>query len=405
MPRAPRETAADEVAQHRAAASAFGPPLPPEVIAAQLGTGPGAEPMENAAKSTMSFGSAIWTVVDGIQTVANLGFTVWMLSDAVQQLKESALNFIFMLTMNTQMLMDGARRMQEQVAAFRTARASIAPLEEVEANRTELATLEATNYYGQNDEAIDAVQRQYQEMSDQNNLARDRYIAETSFNTEGFGEPEAVPSLVNLPSGGPPEPDAALQPSAPTPPVPSGGGGGGANGGVTAEGELAGLSSLGSGGGSGSGSELPRTEGEGSGAVVAGGPELGVAGGLAPVNFGDPLGVTPSSGPILGPRVSSTGADSLVSKTGATFVPSGWNARPVLSQSFEPARLPTATGAPAAGAPTGMMTAPTPRGPIGPRAGADGGDLARPKPPPSNGSQSGGWSENGRRRRGSSTQT
>ncbi len=145
--------------------------LPPEIISAQMYSGPGSGPMLAAATAwdglaaelqaaADSYGSAIsgltgesWTGPSSVaMTAAATPFVAWM-ATASAQAKEAAL------------------QARAAASAYETAFAATVPPPAIAANRTQLASLVATNVLGQNTAAIAVTEAQYRAMWAQDSAA------------------------------------------------------------------------------------------------------------------------------------------------------------------------------------------------------------------------------------------
>jgi PPE-repeat protein len=137
--------------------------FPPEFNSARMYSGPGSGPMLAAASAwdalaaelhsgASSYGSVISELTDewqgpssALMADAATPYVAW-LSDVAGQAEQTAM------------------QAREAAGAYQVALASMVPLPEIAANRTQLAALVATNILGQNTPAIAAAEAQYGEM-------------------------------------------------------------------------------------------------------------------------------------------------------------------------------------------------------------------------------------------------
>jgi PPE-repeat protein len=158
--------------------------LPPEINSARMYAGPGPESMLAAAaawkglagelhSAAASYGSAISELTSGpwvgpsstAMEAAAEPYVTWMRATAGQA--ELA-----------------ATKAQAAAGAYETAFAMMVPLPVIAANRTQLASLTATNLFGQNTPAISATEAQYGEMWAQDAAAMYGYAANSAAATQ-----------------------------------------------------------------------------------------------------------------------------------------------------------------------------------------------------------------------------
>ena len=174
--------------------------FPPEFNSGRMYTGPGSGSMRTAAaawdglatelqSTAASYSSVISTLTSGgwsgpssLGMVAAVApYLTWMQGTAAQAAEAAA---------------------QATVAAtaYETAFAAHVPPEEIAANRSQLASLVATNTFGQNTPAIAATEVQYAEMWAQDAVAMDSYVGSSAAASQvtPFTEPPQITSASGL---------------------------------------------------------------------------------------------------------------------------------------------------------------------------------------------------------------
>jgi PPE-repeat protein len=154
--------------------------FPPEINSGRMYTGPGSGPMLAAAaawdglatelqSTAASYSSVISTLTSGpwvgpsslSMAAAVAPYLTWMQGTAAQAA-------------------EAATQATAAASAYETAFAAHVPPVEIAANRTQLASLVATNIFGQNTPAIAATEVQYGEMWAQDALAMDSYAGSSA---------------------------------------------------------------------------------------------------------------------------------------------------------------------------------------------------------------------------------
>jgi PPE-repeat protein len=171
--------------------------LPPEINSARIYTGPGSESMQAAAtawnglaaelrSAASSYGSVISQLTDESWTgpasaamaAAAAPYVAWINSTAVEAEQT-------------------AGQARAAAAAYQAAFAMTVPLPTIAANRTQLASLVATNTFGQNTPAIAVTETQYGEMWAQDAAAMYGYAANSAAASQVTPFTEA-PQTTNL---------------------------------------------------------------------------------------------------------------------------------------------------------------------------------------------------------------
>src|SRR5271166_67961 len=150
--------------------------VPPEVIAALIHAGPGAESLIEASTAWQRLGTNLE------ESAAINGAALSSLTEAWQGPSSSAMSqavqpYLTWLRTTAQQAQQMATSAQSAAAAFSSVHAGVVPVTQVSANRTRLARLLATNTFGINLPAIAQTEDQYQGMWANNSAAMSRYQA------------------------------------------------------------------------------------------------------------------------------------------------------------------------------------------------------------------------------------
>ncbi|MEB3050107.1 PPE family protein [Mycolicibacter sp. MYC123] len=151
--------------------------LPPEVNSGRMYTGPGAAPMLAAAAAWDVLAAELESAAAGwADVIAGLTGHAWSGSSAVAMVA-AATPYATWLQAGAAKAEQTAAQAKTVAAAFEAAFGATVPPAEVAANRTLLATLVATNFFGQNTPAIAATEAHYAEMWAQDAVAMYGYAA------------------------------------------------------------------------------------------------------------------------------------------------------------------------------------------------------------------------------------
>lgn len=173
--------------------------FPPEVNSGRMYTGPGAGPLLDAAAAWDGLATELQSTAASYESViAGLTSGPWVGPSSVA-MAAAAAPYVTWMSATAAQAAQAATQANAAAAAYETAFASHVPPVEIAANRTQLASLVATNLFGQNTAAIAATEAQYSEMWAQDALAMDSYAgsAAAASQVTPFTEP---PQIVN--SGG-----------------------------------------------------------------------------------------------------------------------------------------------------------------------------------------------------------
>lgn len=151
--------------------------LPPEVNSGRMYTGPGAAPMLAASAAWDALAADLESAAAGYsEVIASLIGHAWS-GSASAAMATAAAPYVAWLQAAAANAEQTAVQGKTVAAAFEAAFAATVPPAEVAANRALLATLVATNFFGQNTPAIAATEVHYAEMWAQDTVAMYAYAA------------------------------------------------------------------------------------------------------------------------------------------------------------------------------------------------------------------------------------
>lgn len=154
--------------------------LPPEVNSARMYAGPGAGPLLVSAAAWDALGAELESFATGYSaTLAEIQGQRWS-GAASDAMAAAAAPYVQWVTTTASQAEDAAGRARAAAAAYEAAFAATVPPAVVTANRTLLAVLLATNFFGQNTSAIAATEAEYAEMWAQDAAAMYVYGASAS---------------------------------------------------------------------------------------------------------------------------------------------------------------------------------------------------------------------------------
>jgi PPE-repeat protein len=138
--------------------------LPPEINSARMYSGPGSGPMLAAAAAWTTMAAEMRSAAAGYgSVVSELTSEGWFGPSSMSMSVAAAPYLAWLSTTATQAEQAGTQA-NAAAAAYESAFAMTVPPPVIAANRTQLATLVATNIFGQNTPAIAATEAQYAEM-------------------------------------------------------------------------------------------------------------------------------------------------------------------------------------------------------------------------------------------------
>ncbi|OBJ61659.1 PPE family protein [Mycobacterium sp. 1423905.2] len=170
--------------------------FPPEINSGRMYTGPGSGPMLAAAAAWNGLAVELQSTAASYSSViAALTAGPWV-GPSAMAMTAAAAPYVAWLSDTAAQAAQAASQATAAAAAYETAFAAHVPPEEIAANRSQLASLVATNLFGQNTAAIAATEAQYGEMWAQDAVAMDTYAGSSAAASEvtPFTEP---PQMVN----------------------------------------------------------------------------------------------------------------------------------------------------------------------------------------------------------------
>jgi PPE-repeat protein len=138
--------------------------LPPEINSGRIYTGPGSVSLLAAAGSWDSLAAELTTTAETYQSVVSGLTTLNWHGPASEAMAATAAPYLGWLYTTAEQTKQTAMQARAAAAAFEQAFAMTVPPPVIAANRTQLASLIATNFFGQNTAAIAATEAEYAEM-------------------------------------------------------------------------------------------------------------------------------------------------------------------------------------------------------------------------------------------------
>lgn len=138
--------------------------LPPEINSGLIYSGPGAGSLRAAATTWDQLAAELQSSAEKYRTVLSDLTSVHWHGPASAAMTAAATPYVNWLTTSAAQASQTATQAWSAVAAFEQARAMTVPPPVVSANRTQMASLTATNFFGQNTPAITATEAAYAEM-------------------------------------------------------------------------------------------------------------------------------------------------------------------------------------------------------------------------------------------------
>jgi PPE-repeat protein len=152
---------------------------PPEINSGRMYSGPGSGPMLAAAQAWVALADELYTAAGGYQSAVSELAQDWSGPSSVS-MSAAAASFVEWLTATAAQAEESATQANAAAAGYEAAFAMTVPPPLIAANRTLLATLVATNFFGQNTPAIAATEIQYAEMWVQDAVAMYGYAASSA---------------------------------------------------------------------------------------------------------------------------------------------------------------------------------------------------------------------------------
>ena len=154
--------------------------LPPEINSGRMYGGPGSGPMLAAAAGWDGLAAEMTTAAAGYGSViTELTSSPWI-GPASQSMVAAAAPYVAWMTATADRAEQAAMQARAAAAAYDAAFAMTVPPPVIAANRALLATLIATNFFGQNLPAIAATEAHYAEMWAQDAVAMYGYAASST---------------------------------------------------------------------------------------------------------------------------------------------------------------------------------------------------------------------------------
>jgi PPE-repeat protein len=154
--------------------------LPPEINSARMYTGPGSGPLLAAAGSWDSLAAELDITAQTDESVLSGLTSLHWRGPAADSMSAAAAPYMGWLHITAEQTKQTAMQARAAAAAYELAYAMTVPPLAVTANRTQLALLIATNFFGQNAAAIAATEAQYAEYWAQDAAAMSGYAANSA---------------------------------------------------------------------------------------------------------------------------------------------------------------------------------------------------------------------------------
>ncbi|ORW91008.1 hypothetical protein AWB92_19330 [Mycobacterium sp. IEC1808] len=154
--------------------------LPPEINSGRMYAGPGAESIMVAATAWDELASELSTAASGYDSVINDLISAPWVGPSSTAMLNAVVPYVSWLSTAAGLAEDSASQARAAAGAFEEAFALTVPPPVIVANRVLLATLVATNFFGQNTPAIMATEAQYMEMWAQDAAAMYGYAASSA---------------------------------------------------------------------------------------------------------------------------------------------------------------------------------------------------------------------------------
>ena len=153
---------------------------PPEINSGRMYAGPGSGPMLAAAQAWGSLADELYTAASGYQSVVSeLTSGSWS-GPSSASMTAAAGSYVEWLSATAAQAEQTAAQARAAAAAYEAAFAMTVPPPVIAANRSLLAALVATNFFGQNTAAIAATEAQYAEMWAQDAVAMYGYAGSSA---------------------------------------------------------------------------------------------------------------------------------------------------------------------------------------------------------------------------------
>ena len=169
--------------------------IPPEINSALMYSGAGSSPLLEAAAAWDGLAADLESTATQYQTaITNLTTGPWLGASSARMASAAAPYIAWMQSTAAEAAQTGAQA-KAAAAAYQTAYASMVPPPLITANRTELATLVANNFLGQNTGAIAQNEAEYLDMWIQDALGMDTYQMNSSSASGALPAQTAAPMV------------------------------------------------------------------------------------------------------------------------------------------------------------------------------------------------------------------
>jgi PPE-repeat protein len=173
--------------------------LPPEINSGRMYTGPGSSSLSAAASSWDSLAAELGSTAESYESVLS-GLSLQWRGPASEAMAATAAHYMGWLQTTAEQGKQTAMQARAAAAAYEQAYAMTVPPPAVTANRTQLASLIATNLLGQNTAAIAATDAQYADYWAQDATAMSDYATSSGAATQlpPFSSPKQTTSASGL---------------------------------------------------------------------------------------------------------------------------------------------------------------------------------------------------------------
>jgi PPE-repeat protein len=158
--------------------------LPPEINSARMYSGPGPGSLLAAAGSWDSLSAELGTTAETYESVVSGLTALHWRGPASASMTDRAAPFVGWLYTTAEQTKQTAMQARAAAMAYEQAYAMTVPPPLIAANRTQLTSLTATNFFGQNTAAIAATEAQYAEMWAQDTSAMYGYASSSAAATQ-----------------------------------------------------------------------------------------------------------------------------------------------------------------------------------------------------------------------------
>ena len=158
--------------------------FPPEINSGRMYSGPGSGPMLAAAAAWDGLAAELQSTAASYSSViSSLTSGPWVGPSSLS-MAAAVTPYVTWMQGTAAQAAEAASQATAAASAYETAFAAHVPPAEIAANRSQLASLVATNIFGQNTPAIAATETQYAEMWAQDALAMDAYAGSSAAATK-----------------------------------------------------------------------------------------------------------------------------------------------------------------------------------------------------------------------------